>query len=64
MNPAIIADTAAAIVRQTKLEERFHADLKKALADCYAAGAASQPAPVVAPLTDAEIAAFRFFAAR
>lgn len=62
MNP-IIADTAAAIIKQTKLDERFHADLTKALASVFSAGAATVPATVVAPLTDAEVAAFRSFAA-
>lgn len=63
MNTAIVADTAAALIKQTKLDDRFHADLVKGLAACYAAGAATVPAPVVAPLTDAEVTAFRSFAA-
>jgi hypothetical protein len=61
--PAIVADTAATLIRQTKLEERFHADLVAALAACYAAGEAAA-APVIQshPLTPAELAAFRDFA--
>lgn len=62
MNPAIVSDTAAALIKQTKLDDRFHADLVKGLAACFAAGAATVPAEVSAPLTDAEISAFRAFA--
>jgi hypothetical protein len=62
MNP-IVADTLAAIITQTELDERFHADLGKALAAVFAAGAATVPAPGVAPQTAAEITAFRGFAA-
>ena len=58
--PAIVADTTAAVIRQTKLDERFHADLAAAFATVYAAGAASSATVTNSvPLTDAEIAVVR-----
>lgn len=60
MKNAIIADTHAAIIRQTRLDERFHADLANALTSVYDAGEASGAVVVKSePLTDAEIASVR-----
>lgn len=62
MKDALIQDTATALLKQVKADDKFRADFVRALAAVYDAGAATVPPAVVAPMTGEEIAAFRAFA--